>query len=303
MGTGLIYAAIVAAWAAYLVPLWLRRYDEAATARSMDRFSTAVRVLARRPHEGDDAGEQYDEDVVTATHDDGEVAGVAPRVLPRASAAVRRRRVLVVLLALATVVAMLAALELVPWWALGIPGGIVLTFLMISTSVARGERRRAVAARRARRTSGVTGTSRQAAPARSGAAESGTAGSMAPGSATGDGAGDGAGEEKIIWAVLPDRDEDQSSDRAGNEELWDPVEVPLPTYVNKAKATRTVRTVEIGEPGTWTPGHSAESEQELDPEAPRVLLDETVGTDAVASDSYDDDAAMPEQEHRRAVGD
>jgi hypothetical protein len=47
--SGLIYAVIVALWAAYLVPMWLRRQDELAEQGSQDRLFTAVRVLTRRP--------------------------------------------------------------------------------------------------------------------------------------------------------------------------------------------------------------------------------------------------------------
>lgn len=47
-GSGLIYAAIVGAWAAYLVPMWLRRQDELNEARPADRFTTAIRILSRR---------------------------------------------------------------------------------------------------------------------------------------------------------------------------------------------------------------------------------------------------------------
>ncbi|GAA2146991.1 hypothetical protein GCM10009760_37350 [Kitasatospora kazusensis] len=46
--SGLIYAVIVGAWAAYLVPMWLRRQDELNEARPTERFSTAIRLLAGR---------------------------------------------------------------------------------------------------------------------------------------------------------------------------------------------------------------------------------------------------------------
>ncbi|WTW95496.1 hypothetical protein OG216_19860 [Streptomycetaceae bacterium NBC_01309] len=46
--SGLIYAAIVGAWAAYLVPMWLRRQDELNEARHTERFTTAIRILSRR---------------------------------------------------------------------------------------------------------------------------------------------------------------------------------------------------------------------------------------------------------------
>jgi hypothetical protein len=45
--SGLIFAVIVGAWAAYLVPMWLRRQDELNEARPTERFSTALRLLTR----------------------------------------------------------------------------------------------------------------------------------------------------------------------------------------------------------------------------------------------------------------
>ena len=42
--------------------------------------------------------------------------------------------------------------------------------------------------------------------------------------------------------------------------LWDPLPVTLPTYVTKPAATRrTVRTIDLGEPGAWTSGRTEES--------------------------------------------
>ena len=42
--------------------------------------------------------------------------------------------------------------------------------------------------------------------------------------------------------------------------LWDPLPVTLPTYVTKPAATRrTVRTIDLGEPGAWTSGHTDET--------------------------------------------
>src|SRR5690242_19089251 len=39
---------MVGAWAAYLVPMWLRRQDELNEARPTERFSTAIRLLSGR---------------------------------------------------------------------------------------------------------------------------------------------------------------------------------------------------------------------------------------------------------------
>ena len=44
----LVFLVIVAIWAVYLVQHWIRRREHVATARSVDRFSEAMRVLERR---------------------------------------------------------------------------------------------------------------------------------------------------------------------------------------------------------------------------------------------------------------
>jgi len=47
--SSLIFVVIVAIWATYLLGHWVRRRDHVATARSVERFSEAMRVLERRP--------------------------------------------------------------------------------------------------------------------------------------------------------------------------------------------------------------------------------------------------------------
>lgn len=44
----MIFLVIIGLWAAYLVPHWLRRCEQLSASRSADRFSAAMRVLARR---------------------------------------------------------------------------------------------------------------------------------------------------------------------------------------------------------------------------------------------------------------
>ncbi|MGP4113384.1 divisome protein SepX/GlpR [Streptomyces sp. 4N509B] len=61
--SGLIFAVIVGAWAAYLVPMWLRRQDELNEARPTERFSTALRLLTRGRRGGTAApGDDADDD-------------------------------------------------------------------------------------------------------------------------------------------------------------------------------------------------------------------------------------------------
>ncbi|MFJ5266259.1 gephyrin-like molybdotransferase receptor GlpR [Streptomyces sp. NPDC088387] len=96
--SGLIYAVIVGAWAAYLVPMWLRRQDELNEARPTERFSTAIRLLSGR------AGmeRRYAKDLEARSADEGEPAAdpsvtnsvdvrafAMPPARPQARAAVR----------------------------------------------------------------------------------------------------------------------------------------------------------------------------------------------------------------------
>ncbi|GAB2882546.1 hypothetical protein GCM10027074_58810 [Streptomyces deserti] len=72
--SGLIYAVIVGAWAAYLVPMWLRRQDELNEARPTERFSTAIRLLS-----GKAAMERrYAKDLRARSADEGEPGAVDP---------------------------------------------------------------------------------------------------------------------------------------------------------------------------------------------------------------------------------
>ncbi|KHL18031.1 hypothetical protein CLV56_1122 [Mumia flava] len=58
MGTGLIFAAVIAVWVAYGVPLALRRHEEATRDGSITTFSHALRVLThRRDDEADDGAD------------------------------------------------------------------------------------------------------------------------------------------------------------------------------------------------------------------------------------------------------
>ncbi|MGW0081185.1 hypothetical protein [Streptomyces sp. NPDC003393] len=72
--SGLIYAVIVGAWAAYLVPMWLRRQDELNEARPTERFSTAIRLLSGR------AGmeRRYARDLRARSAEEGESSAAEP---------------------------------------------------------------------------------------------------------------------------------------------------------------------------------------------------------------------------------
>ncbi|MGZ0151298.1 divisome protein SepX/GlpR [Kribbella sp. WER1] len=222
--TGLIYVAIVAAWAAYLVPMWLKRGDEARR-KPVVPSSDEARVLSRDP-----SRPRY---VVRPA---GSAAADDPsppkRYIPnraRRVAAMRRRRVLSILtLSLLSVVG-LAGLAIVPWWSVAVPGATIGGFVVLTRVQLRRQARDRAAAAAERRTRVRAKHDR------------GPAGKPAP---TPD-------EELTIEVKLPAEPTPAPApaakeDKPAAEGLWDPVPVTLPTYVMKEKAPdRTVRTISL----------------------------------------------------------
>jgi hypothetical protein len=298
VGTGLIFAAVVIAWAVFLVPWALRRYDEATRARSVDKFSKTMRLLGRTPR----APAAFDEELeaeaeaVTARRSlkapqpaeaTAEELADRPHAPTRAAARVaakRRRRVLMLLFGATAIVGALAALMLIPMWSLAIPGGLLLAFL----ALCRWQVRRADDAiwdsRRATESAHEPDES-VASAGRSAAAEDaeGAEGRQAV-EADAEPVGDADLAESTAVAVTVSTDDGRS--------LWDPLPVTLPTYVSKAKATRTVRTIDLGQPDAWTSGHVEGEQTELPSDAATAGSDSESGS---GSDSPDG--------RQRAVGD
>lgn len=118
MGSGLILLGIVGAWLAVLVPMALRSHQAGRAFRSPDRFGDAMRVLARR--------EQQGRGVPRSVVVPGRPA--AARVTsPAASAAARRLRVLLSLVALAVLTLILGVLG---------PGWLLLVHLLVDAATA-----------------------------------------------------------------------------------------------------------------------------------------------------------------------
>lgn len=294
MGTGLIFAAVVIAWAVFLVPWALRRYDEATRARSVDKFSKTMRLLgrARRAPAAYDEELEAEAEAVTArrslkTQPAEEAPAERPHGPSRAAARIaakRRRRVLMLLFGATAIVGALVALMLIPMWSLAIPGGLVLAFL----ALCRWQVRRADDAiwnsRRATESAHEPDES-AASEERSASAEDaeGAEGRTAV-EADVEPVGDADLAESTAVAITVSTDDGQS--------LWDPLPVTLPTYVSKAKATRTVRTIDLGQPDTWTSGHVEGEQTELPSDATAAGSESEGGS---GSDSPDG--------RQRAVGD
>jgi len=235
--SGLIYAAIVVAWAAYLVPLALRRHDEKVRARSVDRFSAAMRVLARHPADSVSAPSGQPLQVERAA--EPAPARRPPSQQAARAAAARRRRVLVVLLMMTVVVGGVCAARLLPWWAVAVPAALVLGYL---TACRRQVRRQdesywaqGQALEPRREPSVVIRERPQGEPVVERPAEHPSEPVPEP----------LAEPERVVAVTVPTAD---------GGSLWDPLPVTLPTYLSKPKAPRTVRAISLGEPGTWTSG-------------------------------------------------
>lgn len=235
--TGLIYGGIVVLWLCYLVPLALRRYDDASRARSVERFSTAMRVLGR---------------------EERRVPAGSTRLRTRAAArqaAQRRRRVLLVLLVLTGAVAGVCLAGLTPWWAMAAPAVLVVGFLVLArvhVTQVRGRtwEQQLVTALNAdaARLVELVGDEPDNAPI----VVLDTVAAGAPATSPDD---QPAEHQQLMAAAVVTSD---------GGSLWDPVPVTLPTYVSKPRATRSVRTVDLGGPGAWTSGRlTAEQSQQV----------------------------------------
>ena len=314
------------AWAVYLIPKALKHHDEVARTRSVDRFSTAMRVLARRepvnhrqarlvvtPPRPADAARILLPSLTTSSSastastsvpsttstsasvtEDSAPSEVVRRTPVRpaarraaARAAARRRRHVLLLLLLADLVVIgLAAFAVLPWWSVVVPVSLTVAYLVLCRTQVRRENEASWT-----RDLDLDGTRDHEQP---GTAE------VAPRRAIRIDAAYGTPQssrnEQGLEEVSPDEDtvtlpahvvaaavnasSVEEAELLGREveavavsvptvdggSLWDPLPVTLPTYVGKSRASRTVRTIELGEPGSWTSGRS-EADSKLVEEA------------------------------------
>ncbi|MCW2770681.1 MAG: hypothetical protein JWR27_2114 [Aeromicrobium sp.] len=249
----MIIAFVVVVWAAYFIPLALRRYDEASKNDSVETSGSLGRVISR-PTPAPAApvvAEKSDVKPVAAPAATEKPARTLDRPAARLAAR-RRRRTLLTLLALTAVVAILAGLGVAPVWALAVPVVLDIAWLVACRVQVRGELGLAVpklprksetpVALDEEDTIIVSGQFEDINPGRKHQMESVALEVNAL-------------DDQIVIAV-------PSVSTAG-EALWDPLPVTLPTYVTKPRAGRTVRTIDFSQPGTWTSGHIEGEDVEL----------------------------------------
>lgn len=220
--SALIFVALAVAWAAYLIPKALRHHSDAEDTRSVDNFSSRMRVLARR--------EPVTRKTTRLVVNDGtdhkpSSQELRARRLATKRATERRRRVLSLILVACVVVGGLAAYGTIQPWYAAIPGGLLVAWLIACRLMVKRER--------TEWTSLVQPEAPTAKPSKTEAVD------------------DADAETENIPRVGAD------VSPSADPKLWDPVPVTLPTYVTKpAAARRTVRSIDLESSGVWTSGRS-----------------------------------------------
>lgn len=246
MGSGLIYAVIIVMWAAYFIPRWLRRHEELSESRSVEKFDHAMRILSRREPVGDQRYIVMPPRPVPAQND-RRPSGVVPtqrsRARPPAASrvAMRRRRVLAGLLLVTLVIAPLVPLTPAPWWAPLLVLAATLGFLVHCRLQTRTHRvvsktRDAVRKRSRSRLLRFDAIERLMMIRREQAEDR------------------AADEQRWLEAEQADTRvrEAQEKRLAEVAASWQPVPVPLPTYVNKPMAPSRTSMIDLTRPGAWS---------------------------------------------------
>ncbi len=268
--SALIFVALAVAWAAYLVPKAIRHHAEADESRSVESFSSRVRVLAARQPISRKEARLVTADSARADSADSAVTAPSTPAQLRARrerarrAAQRRRRVLGLLLIATTVVGGLAGYRVFHWAYVGIPMALLIAWLVACRLMVKGEQRVAAkpAADRDVRRERATPRSAPsfAAPAPTEVELDGTDDVTEQFAAV----SDEVAEAEVVAEAGPDRETagDSGAHDTGQRSLWDPVPMTLPTYVSKpAAGRRTIRAIELDSTGVWTSGRTERDAQ------------------------------------------
>lgn len=149
MSSAILYGAIVAIWAGVLIPRWLRRETPAEAEISPASSSGSAPVSVAAPVSGPVSAAGTAEE--SPGSDPVEEEAPPRRESERARVLRARRRLLGMLVALATASAALAVMSLAAWWVVLPPTVMLLSYLLLlrEASKADAERRAADMLRRA----------------------------------------------------------------------------------------------------------------------------------------------------------
>ena len=262
--SGVIFVVLALVWAVYLLPKALHHHDEVARTRSVEEVSDQARVVVSAPGRDPRAPGRVRR-VRTAA------AERTAALSPAGRAARRRRRILGVLLAACAVTGVAVATAVLPTWAVAVPVGLLVGFLVLCRVLVRRDRHRRVAARR---TWDPAATPAEQSPVvevpvdevpvdevpvdEVPVVEAGQPAAPIPAPV---GSLDDTGAFRELLEVPAQRTagshgaEPVDTRPAGS--LWDPLPVTLPTYVGKQRAMRSVRTISLGDPVVSSSGHYA----------------------------------------------
>ncbi|MFI9720561.1 hypothetical protein ACIHFE_13025 [Streptomyces sp. NPDC052396] len=293
--SGLIYAVIVGAWAAYLVPMWLRRQDELNEARPTERFSTAIRLLSGRagmerryakelegrtradvpvPEESAEPEPRPAEpetvaEPVAARPSGAHAPGHPPTPAERARRSkvlARRRRTTVVLFLAFTLGAVVAGVGgLAFLWAPAGPAALLSAYICY---LRVHERRRFAFVMDQRRAELAAQRLREGRPRPSQAVDAAIAADTAVHPTPSPEPSPRSADRRAL-VEQTDHAEwvDQQRDR-GAGDGWEPVPVPLPTYVTAPVAPRATDGVDLGASDTWSSARSSTAEPAADRRQP-----------------------------------
>jgi len=291
--SAIIFVVLALAWAVYLIPKALKHHDEMASDRLVEGHSDRVRILSRHRKTtpatpvAPNTSETAEEPVERTS---------APPVSRTAAgkAAQRRRRVLGALLLTLAGVWGFTWFAYLPSWAPAIPGALVVAWLVLARlSVRKASARRSAPARPqldltadepAGRVADPVGQPDVYSDART-MPEPAQPASFAPAPR------DTTASQDLVDLLAEDTPGEQRRELeaaiAEEGSLWDPLPLTLPTYVNKARARRTVRTIELT--GVNSSGHDD--------------ADTALATQADAADAADAEVTVgTEAERRKASG-
>ncbi len=261
-------------WALVLVPMWLRRHDEAQQTKSADRFARAMGSLRRGNAASQDSpgGREILMPGRPASVRDTQVHVTGSRNAPSAAAvaAARRLRVLAVLGVLLVGWTVVALLHKVPRWSIAVPALLVVGFLVVArrqvalaSDIKRRQVRRATLAEAAR-----------TAEARYGATEGrARRGGRAVDSPS-------VAEQRHV-AAFASAVEVPVASASADTSAWHAVPTTLPMYVTAPRATKTPRVIDLTTPGSWSGAAMVEQARETLAPEPVVAGEMRVETFAI----------------------
>ena len=248
MASGIIYLAIIGMWAAYFLPRWVHDRNEF-SGKSVERYKSALRIVASNSPGGSSG--------TGVIHTDLDREAKIAQLL-------MRRRIIFSLITVSFVMTIVGAMmQTLAISFIGIPAvGLILYLAHVrhQSNTDRAKRRRVTQLHRT--TAGVSSTNLSEV--------------LAPKQST------------EHWIPLSERELTGVTilpkGTAAARGEWQPNSVPVPTYVNAAKAVPSRRVIDLTTPGQWSEEQERIEREALAAAAPSrdEIFDQQLADEAVA---------------------